>query len=755
MNLHSAIFLLMVLACNLLPGQQRELPILEFPSDAPTRREFTRQVHEFNQSELQLYQEFSQDPPAVQALAIPFLESSIERFSGLASNEAADSNLWPELPDMGEKIVAAGSEDPIVLMHLADALRYDLQFEAARKAAEKAVNRFKDSKYPQGLHFLAIYRLYLTQFEGVWPGFRSLPGTRKKLLEASPAWLAYVDELPNGPRIGLSIYVSAADLDERLRFELEPVEAALKVYENVEAPDPWILEMLRARYYQDLAWRYRGGGFANEVERDGWQAFEKYMKLASAHARNAYSLNPQFPESSALLINIALAGHDDDTIFYWFERCIAAEIDHAGAYLNLLGALRPRWGGSYDAMLEFGEQCADTKRFDTDVPRYLLESCFKVVEDSGTMTWLEIFERPGLYELTRQTVNRMVDHRIRQLPRAADDDRRNENPQKELSEAQIALLTQLLGMAEHSQHFEDATLLWERLGKSASEHYLESFSLNPTYNKWRAHACLEFGEVMDKQIRPVLDTANQNLENAQRAHDRVTGWLAESENPHAQAYLRTWLQMTEMSIRYHEGEWVDLKFSTGLPEWFLQKGRWTVEDESTVLANNLTNLNTTQIYHRMRFPGDKEIQLELAKGDRPGGLLGGLAVGDYAGVKSGRLLFADLKRNELGFNTARTDPNSFKVKTMNPILLRTWNGGQYEVIAGAAKFIALTEDSGFDDAGGLVGLSSVYRVRVGGEMRFKNIRIRKLRLGPRPDFGNDPALIKYFTSRIVNGSEPS
>jgi hypothetical protein len=61
----------------------------------------------------------------------------------------------------------------------------------------------------------------------------------------------------------------------------------------------------------------------------------------------------------------------------WFDRAVAAQMDYFDAYRSFIWALRPRWHGSHEEMLMFGDELLRTGRFDTCVPFYY----FKVVAD--------------------------------------------------------------------------------------------------------------------------------------------------------------------------------------------------------------------------------------------------------------------------------------------------------------------------------------------------------------------------------------
>ena len=71
-------------------------------------------------------------------------------------------------------------------------------------------------------------------------------------------------------------------------------------------------------------------------------------------------------------MNVSLGDSNIKEMRQWFDRAVAAQIDHAGAWRILRWGLRPRWNGDIGSMLAFGVVAADTRRYDSYAPHNLL-----------------------------------------------------------------------------------------------------------------------------------------------------------------------------------------------------------------------------------------------------------------------------------------------------------------------------------------------------------------------------------------------
>lgn len=169
-----------------------------------------------------------------------------------------------------------------------------------------------------------------------------------------------------------------------------------KIIEQRADADKWLLNLLYGCHEFDVAWKARGGGFANEVADEKWKFFKEHMTKARNYLMKAQEAHPGRPELAAIMMAIARTGHgnEGETSRTWFDRAVSYQMDYPDAYKEIVTELRPRWGGSHKAMLAFGQECLFTNRFDTDVPLFYLYVLRKICRDKGMNNWKETFRDP-------------------------------------------------------------------------------------------------------------------------------------------------------------------------------------------------------------------------------------------------------------------------------------------------------------------------------------------------------------------------
>jgi hypothetical protein len=105
------------------------------------------------------------------------------------------------------------------------------------------------------------------------------------------------------------------------------------------------------------------------VKEKGWEGFAGHLAKAREHLVAAYRLDPSRPEAAAEMIPVTMGQNSEgESEEVWFERAVKAQVDFAPAYVSMSWALRPRWGGSTEAMYKLADRCASSDRFDTSVP---------------------------------------------------------------------------------------------------------------------------------------------------------------------------------------------------------------------------------------------------------------------------------------------------------------------------------------------------------------------------------------------------
>ena len=176
----------------------------------------------------------------------------------------------------------------------------------------------------------------------------------------------------------------------------------LEKFQNI---DPWYKLMIEGRTENQRGWDARGGGFASSVTAEGWAGMEKHGRLAYQALKKAYDLHPEFPEAAASLSYVALTGQtpQNETPTYWFEKSVAAQMDYELAYEYYNWSLRPRWGGSHEAMRALADQCLATERYDTIVPYIGFSLIRNIAEEMPINAWYCVFRDPE----TEKSLNAM------------------------------------------------------------------------------------------------------------------------------------------------------------------------------------------------------------------------------------------------------------------------------------------------------------------------------------------------------------
>jgi len=162
--------------------------------------------------------------------------------------------------------------------------------------------------------------------------------------------------------------------------------------------DPWVREILLARVYTSTAQQSRGGS-------GNFGGLEDHMEHGRRHALKAWELKPELPEAAGEMLYITRAswrmakGRESavgEDVRFWFDEAVQAEFNYLPAYYDLAWALRPRWGGSPEKMMAFGDECLQTERFDTDVP-LMFHSIADDFVDEGS-DWPTVVQTKGFYE---------------------------------------------------------------------------------------------------------------------------------------------------------------------------------------------------------------------------------------------------------------------------------------------------------------------------------------------------------------------
>ena len=125
----------------------------------------------------------------------------------------------------------------------------------------------------------------------------------------------------------------------------------------------------------DYAWQGRGAAYAFKVTDQAWELFAERLVEAEKALTKAWELNPRDERIARQMISVELGqGKGRPRMERWFERAADLNPNYYEAFHAKLYYLEPKWHGSPEEMLQFGQQCVNSKRWGGRVPLILLDA---------------------------------------------------------------------------------------------------------------------------------------------------------------------------------------------------------------------------------------------------------------------------------------------------------------------------------------------------------------------------------------------
>jgi hypothetical protein len=345
------------------------LMLLASPADLraepTTQADITRQVREW------LERKFQSDFRAHGKADAPWAGKLGEFHVAFAAAMADKFADVTELEALAAELVAAGCDDPVFGM-------FRGRIELARGRHRQALDLIRE-QLPEAA--LADYPVFYALL--------ALPWSRVARAETDPTMI------PPNPDTPLFQFAAEAASDKDFgagnqrvyTSSFMPSGPAFLAYaaERFAKPesgvDPWITTLVLGQAALSKAWAARGTGWAADVKPEGWEGLAEHLAVAREHLTRAHEMHPEYPEAALCMISVSL-GDGSNEGRLWFDRAVAAQFDYMSPYkLMVHDILRPRWGGSHEAMLEFGRECLDSGRFDTEVPGVFLDAVLTIGDD--------------------------------------------------------------------------------------------------------------------------------------------------------------------------------------------------------------------------------------------------------------------------------------------------------------------------------------------------------------------------------------
>lgn len=272
------------------------------------------------------------------------------------------------------RAVDAGCDDPLIeYLHA----RYLDTAADQTKAMVKAAQDMETSQYPEIRKCYACLRAAL-MLEDQLPAIVIGPGHTRKTMtpEIREFQKQYVGHLVNA--------LSAKDMPQR---EMEDIckEAMLPVSNNKENTE-WFWSrieesllnnhtndaaawLIKGKMFIDLAWIYRGGGYANTVKDEQWKAFAEKLAVAEQALNHAWELDPKNPQIAIQMMRVELGqAKGQSRLDQWFERAMELDTNNFDACEAKYYYLSPQWHGTKADLMAFGRECVDSTRWGGRVP---------------------------------------------------------------------------------------------------------------------------------------------------------------------------------------------------------------------------------------------------------------------------------------------------------------------------------------------------------------------------------------------------
>jgi hypothetical protein len=311
--------------------------------------------------------------------AADLMESWVASYFGGATN-------LPSPQVLGDKLAADPScDDPLVLT---GAAANAIELHEKIRRLERATDVFGKSHYKAYPRFFATVELS----EELGNRSTGVPGLDQKAVGFFKQ--AFTDgsfQLDDEEEIAeLLVNGWANRFFKRQGASICEIVAQIKDY-------TWLARVLEGEHGIDEAWKARGNGWANSVTSQGWQGFSDHLAKAQTALTQAWKTHPERPVAPSRMISVAMGADGIPEMRTWFDRALEAQIDYPQAWSYMRWGLRPRWGGSLEAMLALGIRAVDTRRFDTDVPRKFFDFVSDVESEMELQPGEHIYGRADIW----------------------------------------------------------------------------------------------------------------------------------------------------------------------------------------------------------------------------------------------------------------------------------------------------------------------------------------------------------------------
>ncbi len=552
--------------------------------DAYTERTYRNDQLEYNLRTLvEAYKQVGARNPKWDDKAITFLQGMARRltFAGASGiYRVTDVPSLVTLEQQGREVINAGCEDPLILDMFSITLLDQRKTQESTPLVRKAAERLLTSHYPVQRAANSIRRAGRT-LDAREANLR--PRYDQMLYDADLATARFADVQ------GVERRIIFKTLEPDIRAWPDERQGQFYTALKESKGDPWITNIIGGRYHITAAWAARGTGYANTVTQQGWKKMSEELALARDCLLEAYRLEPKCPEAAAMMISVVMGGvaGPGETLRTWFDRAVQAQLDYDEAYSSYRYALLPRWHGNYPTLFEFAQECADTNRFDTDVPFYYLTTLDYICNDMNgdRAAW----RAPGVIERAGEI-----------LSKYAQTHPDGDNPQFFDSE--------IIGYAWQVGRYDIGRAALDKLQGDYSRRAVEVGMVIPTRTVSGTYAMT--GPWAERLKEAEAEVAAGKFDAAIAGYKQIQG------DANSTLWIRGRTQELIWQLQFESGEWVNLMPGEDLAGWYAIDGNFTSHGNT---LKGTTSATGARLICGAKFGARYELQakIDLAPAGEP------------------------------------------------------------------------------------------------------------------------------------------
>ncbi|WP_397570012.1 hypothetical protein [Schlesneria sp. T3-172] len=556
-----------------------------------TTADFKKDYLRYRLRELDSYRRITKDADVARLAGEVFVEAYV-RATGGFHEENVD---YKDLLKLGQAAIDAGAADPLLRTYYA-CVKWVAKGDKleSERIWNEVVSELPSTDY---LKTVQVYARCLLH-DAAEP--TDIANSTNRWQHAVAAIVQWLEEDAANPEFLESVCHRLINLWDNA--SLERREMLLGGVLQSKKIHPYVVHLLTGQYFATRALHLMQGEYIESGIDPDSKSVVLHRKAVD-HLKYAWHLHPELPYAPQSLVAISRSKTlPGDTPYFWFLQSIEARFDYYPAYESLLNSLHPRWGGRYESMLLFANNCVNTDRFQTFVPFFVIN----VLTDLSKLEDWSLKEHPEAIKLLHHLV-------------AARNTCHKEHPQEVLRDTFTNYSALIILQLEDCKLFELAADYIPAVLEGINWTLLQEESRPGRYLTARLRAAQ--GELLkpildfDEKLRTPFEASNgpESIAELESQYKELRD-SAFQQNPAAADYFRHAETILKQLRQFSSGELVPLTIDSQLSGWEPYCDNYTVTEENHVMLSGRWSM-TGQISLRplasFRPPLEFEGRLEI------------------------------------------------------------------------------------------------------------------------------------------------